>query len=103
MQQLVELQENYEAIRDADAEVIVVFRDDQEGVAGLEMSRESTGAEFPLLSDLSSKSSSAYSRGTNQTYVIDHDGVIRAILDGTTWDRPTVDEILSVLEQLANE
>ena len=52
MRQLVQLQENYAAIRELDAEVIVVFREDQDGVEGLEKSRDHASAEFPLLNDL---------------------------------------------------
>lgn len=103
MRQLVQLQENYEAIRELDAEVIVVFREDQDGAAGLEKSRENASAEFPLLSDLGSETSSAYSGNGFQTYVIDYEGVIRAVLDGTKADRPATAEIMDQLEQLADE
>ena len=100
MRQLVELQENYEVIQQHDAEVIVVFREDQEEEAGLQKSRQNSGAEFPLLSDLNKESSGAYSSDGFQTYVIDSEGVIRAVLDGTKSDRPMADEILSQLAQL---
>lgn len=103
MRQLVELQENYPAIQEQDAEVIVVFREDEDGVEGLEKSRDHAGAEFPLLSDLGAESSSAYSGTGFQTYVIDKAGVIRAVLDGTLRDRPMADEILSQLAQLGEE
>ena len=96
----MQLQENYDAIREHDAEVIVVFREDQEGVEGLKKCRDSADAEFPLLSDLNKESSGAYSGDGFQTYVIDKAGVIRAVLDGTLRDRPMADEILSRLERL---
>ena len=103
MRQLVQLQENYEAIRELDAEVIVVFREDQDGAAGLEKSREHADAEFPLLSDLGTETSSAYSGNGFQTYIIDHEGVIRAAMDGTLRERPMSAEIMDQLGQLADD
>jgi peroxiredoxin len=103
MAQLVELQENYAAIQAHDAEVIVVFREDQDGVEGLRKSRDHASAEFPLLSDYGKETSGAYSDNGFQTYVIDTDGVIRAILHGTLRERPMADVIISELEQLEGE
>lgn len=101
MRQLVQLQENYAAIQEQGAEVVVVFREDEEGVAGLQKCRDHADAEFPLLSDLGAETSDVYSRF--YTYVIDRDGVIRAILDGTLRERPMADAILSELKQLSDE
>ena len=99
MKQLVELQKNYAKFKSLKTEVIAVFREEEEGVEGLETSKKNTGAEFLFLDDPESKATKAYSQGSKfTTYVIDGEGVIRAVLDGTLRKRPLA---AAVLEELA--
>lgn len=100
--QLVQLQEKYADFQDHGTEVIIVFRED-DSAEGLARSRDQAHAEFPLALDVGAVHTSAYSRAGYQTYVIDREGIIRAVLDGTEDERPTAEEILSEVEELPTE
>ena len=55
MKQLVQLQERYEDFKQLDAEVIAIFREETDGVAGLQKSIEKTNAKFPMVVDENSE------------------------------------------------
>ena len=97
MHQLGQLQENYEEIVDKNAEVIAVFREEAEGVAGLEKSREKTSATFPLVLDSGSEQTGAYSQSGFHTYVINPDGKIVAVIKGNLMKRASAEAVLAAL------
>jgi len=92
------LQKAYDEIQEAGAEVVVVYREEKDGVEGLKQIREITGAKFPLLLDLNNKQTGEYSKTGYTTYVIDSDGKVTDIIDGIKTQRPTVKQILTALE-----
>lgn len=94
----MQLQENYEQIQSLNAEVLAVFREEKLGVDGLIKSREKSGSEFPLLLDLGAERTAAYSQSGFHTYVIDRQGKILAILEGTVMKRATVEGVLEALQ-----
>lgn len=98
MGQLKDLQKNYQDIRKAGGEVIVVFREERDGVDGLKKSQKVAGAEFPLLLDLGAKSTADYSTSGFTTYIIDKQGKVKKILAGTKPKRPKAAEILAALK-----
>ena len=100
MAQLGKLHESYEQFQDLNCEVIVVFREEADGADGLAQSREKSGAEFPLLLDPQSEATAAYSQEGFNTYIIDSEGIVRAVLTGTKEIRPGPEEILAELEEL---
>lgn len=100
MAQLGELQKHYQEFKRRNCEIVVVFREEQDGVAGLKRSQKTTGARFPLLVDLDAKQTGRYSRDEFATYVIDRRGIIRAKLSGTKTVRPTAEDILAKLDEL---
>lgn len=103
MQQLVELQKHYEQIKELDAEVIAVFREERLGAEGLQRAQNATGAKFRLVSDWGGKATSQYSQNGFATYVIDKQGVIQAILPGTLANRTGFEDIQRELKQLATD
>jgi peroxiredoxin len=98
MGQLKSLQENYKDISKAGAEVIVVFREERDGVEGLKKSQKVAGAEFPLLIDLGSKNTADNSTRGFTTYIIDMDGMDKPILAGTKPKRPKAAAIIAALK-----
>ena len=105
MAQLVQLQENSKDIVERhDAHVIVVFREEAEGQAGLKKVVEQTKTEFTLALDTDAKQTKPYSSGerVHDSYIIDSQGVIRAILAATRYDRAQSDEFAEALDGLVN-
>lgn len=102
MAQLVELQKHAEDFKKLDAELIFVFREEQKGVEGLEIIRERQKTQFTLALDLNKKSSHAYSsrRGTFDNFVIDKEGKVVKIIDGTLKKRATAEALLKTLKEL---
>lgn len=98
MGQLKNLQENYEDISKAGGEVIVVFREERDGVEGLMKSKKVAGAEFPLLLDLGAKNTADYSTSGFTTYIIDQEGKVKKILAGTKPKRPKAEAIIAALK-----
>ncbi len=95
------MQKNIDAFKKYKTEVISVFREEKEGVAGLKKMRKATGAEFHIWDDTKGKSSKAYSQGGKfNTYVIDEEGVIRAVLEGTKTRRPPAAAVLKEVAKL---
>ncbi|MGY8767751.1 MAG: peroxiredoxin family protein [Pirellulales bacterium] len=97
MGQLADLSKNYDAIKKQDAEVLVVFREEREGPAGLKKSTRVSGGKFPLLLDLNKKTTAAYSTTGFTTYIIGKDGNVKKILAGTKPKRPKTEAILKAL------
>lgn len=102
MKQLVQLQKRADEFKALNTEVIFVFREEKEGVDGLKKIKQGTKTTFTLALDLDKQSSKTYSpkQMTFDNYVIDKDGNVAAIIDGTLRDRATADELLKALKKI---
>lgn len=97
MKQVVDLQKNYDAIKDAGAELLIIWREEATGSDGLKKIRERTKAAMPFALDLEAQKTGAYSTDGFDAYILDEEGKITAILEGTKPDRALGDEILTAL------
>ncbi len=99
MKQLVELQEHADAFEELNTEVIFVFREERDGVSALKKMKEKFKTTFTLTLDFQKKSTKLYSPAnrTFDNYVIDSEGVVRAVIDGTLRTRAKADALLKVL------
>jgi len=104
MQQLGQLQKLSDEIDNANARVLVVFREEQDGQEGLQEVREHVTADFALTLDLHAEQTKAYGMGppTFETFLIDPEGVIRVILSGSTYNRPLGTEIVRKLQAVSS-
>lgn len=102
MAQLVKLQERADEFEALNTEVIVVFREERDGVEGLKKTLEKTMSTFRLGLDLNKEQTSRWSpkKGQFANYVVDRHGKIRGIVDGDLRDRATADELMAFLKSL---
>ena len=100
MRQLVQLQERYDDFKQLDTELVSISREEKLGVEGLGRIRERQGVKFVLLTDYQNKQTPSYSQGAFLTYIIDKQGIIRAVLPGTTHDRPPGQVILETARRV---
>ena len=102
MRQLVQLQQHADEFKNLNAELVFVFREEGEGVKGLKKIKDKHKTTYRLGVDMNKKSSAAYSpkKMTFDNYVIDSDGVVQAVIDGTLRDRATADELIKVLKDI---
>ena len=105
MAQLVKLQERAEELEAADTEVIVVFREERDGVEGLRKSQARAKSTFRLALDLGKKTTAAYSprKGQFANYVIGRDGIVRGLVDGDLRKRATADQLITLLKEINSE
>jgi peroxiredoxin len=105
MRQLVQLQQHAEEFKKLNAEMLFVFREESEGIEGLEKIKKNQKTTYRLSVDLDKKSSKAYSpkRMTFDNYVVDSKGIVRGIIDGTLRDRATAEELMKVLKEINKE
>ncbi|MBA2117301.1 peroxiredoxin family protein [Bremerella alba] len=99
MKQVVDLQKNYDAIKDHGAELLIVWREEATGSDGLKTIRERTNATMPFALDLEAEKTGDYSPEGFDTYVIDEEGKIAAVLDGTKKKRAMSDLIIESLKK----
>lgn len=102
MAQLVQLQERYDEFKKLDTELVSISREEKLGVEGLGRIRQRQGIKYVLLNDYQNKQTSSYSQGAFLTYIIDKQGIIRAVLPGTTYDRPSGQTILETAQKVLN-
>ncbi len=102
MRQLVELQEHAKEFEAVNTGVIFVFREEREGVAALKKMRDKYKTTFTLTLDYEKKSTMGYSPAnrTFDNYIVDADGVVRAVIDGTLRTRAKADALLKTLKSL---
>ncbi len=102
MRQLVELQKHADDFAELNAELVFIFREEGDGVDGLKKIKESHDTTYRLGVDLNKESSKAYSpkKMTFDNFVIDSDGTVRGIIDGTLRDRATAEELKKVLKEI---
>jgi hypothetical protein len=104
MAQLVQLRDELtESLAKHNANVLVVFREEAEGQEGLKKVVENTKTTFTLALDTPAQQTSRYSPGkrNHDSYIIDPNGVIRSVLEGTRYDRALADEFVTTLDLLA--
>lgn len=80
--------------------MVAVFREEKLGAEGLSRVKKTTGVEFPLVLDFEAKKTSRYSPDSFDTYVIDKDGVIQAVLSGSKLKRPGSEAILAEVKKV---
>jgi hypothetical protein len=102
MRQLGELKANAEKFADHGVEVIAIFREEKSGVDGLTTIKNKTKVDFTLCLDTGAEQTSAYSPGKLKfdNYVVDKQGVIRGIIDGTKTNRAKSAQLLEILSSL---
>ena len=105
MRQLVELKEHAEEFENQNAEIIVIFREEQKGVDGLKLIKKRQKVDFTLALDTGKKSTPEYSPGNRRfdNYVVDKSGKIRAIVDGTLRTRAKAEQLLDTLKKINSE
>ena len=102
MKQLVQLQKRAEDFKALNAEMLFVYREESEGVEGLKKIKDKQKTTYRLSVDLNKKASGAYSPEANtyHNYVVDSNGIVRGIIEGTKSDRATAEELIEVLKQI---
>lgn len=103
MKQLGQLQENMGDLFDRhNINVLVIFREESEGQEGLKKVVENTKTTFTLALDENAEQTKRYSVGerVHDSYIISSDGRIRAILNGTRYDRAEAEEFRKVFDNL---
>ena len=106
MQQLGELQEFAGEFGKLDAELIFVFREESKGVDGLKkIQKRFESNKYTLALDMNKESSEPYStkRMTFDNFVIDKEGNVSAIIDGTLRNRAKAEQLIKILTKLQNE
>ena len=105
MKQLVELKEHAEDFEKQNAEIIVIFREEKEGVEGLKKIKERKQVDFTLALDFQKESTGAYSPGRMKfdNYIVDKSGKIRVIVDGNLRTRAKAKQLLDVLKEINSE
>ncbi|MDG2222021.1 MAG: redoxin domain-containing protein [Rubripirellula sp.] len=105
MNQLVELKKSADAFKSLNAEVLVVFREESEGVDGLKKIKRQHDPPYLLTFDKDAKQTRDYSskRMTFDNYVIDSKGIVRGIVDGTLRDRAKSDQLLQLLRKIESD
>jgi len=101
MRQLGELNKNgAKEFKELGVEVVAVFREEREGLAGLKKIKGRTKVDFTLALDTPSKATAAYSNGRKEfdNYVVDKNGVIQAVLDGSLRTRAQAVKLLEVVK-----
>ncbi len=94
--------ESAEQLKEAGVEVIAVFREEREGVEGLEKIREETETTFTLGVDNRATNTRAYGTRTLGTYVIDSSGVVQKYFPGNVRKRVGQEDLLEAVEALNN-
>ena len=99
MRQLVQLQKHAAEFKELNAELIFIFREESGGAKSLKAMKEQFKTNFILTVDPKKKSTNKYSsgRGEFDNYVINKDGKIAGIIDGTLRDRATAEELKKIL------
>ncbi|MBK1855228.1 redoxin domain-containing protein [Verrucomicrobiaceae bacterium 5K15] len=99
MRQLVQLRKDYDKFAEAGAEVLVVFREERDGLEGMKKSAKVSQGSFPILLDEKSAQTKVYSQTGYDTYIIDKDGKVAAKIEGTKKKRASNEEILAALKK----
>ncbi len=98
MGQVKQLQNHYQEIQKAGAEVVVVFREERDGMEGMMKSQKTTGAQFPLLLDDNKQMTGDYSPEGYSTYIINPKGEITQVIHGTKANRAGIPAMMKALK-----
>jgi len=99
MRQLAQLAGAAEELAEANAEVVVVFRENEDGAEGLAKADKVAKGNFTLLNDPGAKATPNYSTEGFSTYIIDGEGKVQAQLSGSLKERPVSEVILEELDK----
>ena len=100
MKQLVQLRDAKDKIKKLGGTIVVVQREDKLRGDGLKRTIENTKTDFVFLDDLNAKATANYSQGAFKTYIIDGNGFVRFVIDGTKTKRPEAAKIIARLGEL---
>ncbi len=105
MRQLVELTKHAERFAEINVEVIAVFREEKEGVAGLEKIKEKTKTPFTLCLDTGAEQTAVYSPGRMEfdNYIVDSKGKLVGKIDGNLRRRAKSKQLFALLQKLSEE
>ena len=106
MRQLGELNKNgAKEFEEMGVEVVAVFREEREGLAGLKKIKAKTKVPFTLALDTPAKATKAYSNGRKEfdNYVVDKNGVIRGIIDGSLKSRAKSDKLIEIVKSVESK
>ena len=106
MKQLGELKRNAaQQFEEMGVKVVAVFREEKQGLDGLKRIKANTKTDFTLALDTPTKATKAYSNGRKEfdNYVIDKNGVVQGIVDGTVKSRARAEQLLKMVAALEGE
>ena len=105
MKQLGELQKNgAQQFKELGVEVVAVFREEREGIAGLKKIKNRTKVDFTLALDTPANATKAYSNGRKEfdNYLVDGTGVIRGVIDGSVKTRAQSEQLVKMIKSLSD-
>ena len=104
MRQLGELKKNMDAFAEQGVEVIAVFREERDGVEGLQKTKDKMEVDFTLALDQGAENTSRYSPGRMEftSYVVDGTGVVRAIITGDLRNRAKSQQLLDAVAEFGD-
>ena len=106
MRQLGELKRNAgQQFEEKGVKVVAVFREEKQGLDGLKRIKNKTKTDFTLALDTTAKATLAYSNGRKEfdNYVIDKNGVVQGIVDGTVKSRARAEQLLKMVTALEGQ
>ena len=105
MRQLGELKKNgAQQFKEMGVEVVAVFREEREGLAGLKKIKDRTKVDFTLALDTPANATKAYSTGRKEfdNYLVDGTGVIRGVIDGSLKTRAQSEQLVKMIKSLSD-
>ena len=104
MRQLGELKKNgAQQFKEMGVEVVAVFREERDGIAGLKKIKNRTKVEFTLALDTPADATKAYSTGRKEfdNYLVDQNGVIQGVIDGSLKTRAQSEQLVKLIKSLS--
>ena len=105
MRQLGELNKNgAQQFKEMGVEVVAVFREEREGLAGLKKIKNRTKVDFTLALDTPANATKAYSNGRKEfdNYLVDGSGVIQGVIDGSLKTRAQSEQLVKMIKSLSD-
>lgn len=106
MRQLGELKSNgAKQFEELGVEVVAVFREEKAGLDGLKKIKARTKVDFTLALDTPATATKAYSNGRREfdNYLVDKDGVIQGVIDGSLKSRAQAEQLVTMIKSLSSE
>ena len=106
MAQLGELNKNgAKEFEKLGVEVVAVFREEKEGLKGLQLIKAKTRVPFTLALDTPASGTKAYSTGRKEfdNYVVDKNGVIKGIVDGSLKSRARASKLIEIVKSVESD